>query len=145
MKKIIVCIDLISAVLLLLFLYTAFSKLMQYAEFRLALASSSLLKPFSGTLVWLLPLTEIAVALLLFFPSTRLTGLQASLFLLLVFTAYLSFMILLKQDLPCSCGGVLKSLNWPEHICFNLFFAALAATGILLYKKHQKAMQNVPP
>ena len=145
MKKYTLLIDIISAVLLLLFLYTALSKLMHFVEFKLTLAESPLLKPFSAMLSWLLPVTELAIVLLLFIPLTRRAGLYASFFLLLIFTLYLSLMILLKQDLPCSCGGVLKSLSWPQHICFNLFFVALAATGILLCKKHQKAIQNVPP
>ena len=145
MKKFVVLIDIISAVFLLLFLYTAISKLMHCAEFGLAMAESPMLKPFAGVIAWLLPVTEIVAAVLLFFPVTRINGLYASFFLLIIFTVYLSFMILFTHDLPCNCGGAIKNLTWPQHICFNLFFLALAATGILLYKKNQKIAKSVPP
>ena len=145
MKRFVVLIDIISAAFLLLFLYTAISKLMHYAEFRLAMAESPMLKPFAGVIAWLLPVTEIVAAVLLFFPVTRINGLYASFFLLIIFTVYLSFMILFTHDLPCNCGGAIKNLTWPQHICFNLFFLALAATGILLYKKNQKIAKSVPP
>lgn len=145
MKRFVVLIDLISAVILLLLLYTAISKLMHYAEFRLAMAESPMLKPFAGIISWLLPVAEIVAAVLLFFPATRIKGLYASFLLIIIFTMYLSFMILFTHDLPCNCGGAIKNLTWPQHICFNLLFLVLAATGIVLYKKNQPAVKNIPP
>lgn len=145
MKKFVLAIDLISAAFFLLFLYTAISKLMHYTEFRLAVAESPMLKPFAGIISWLLPVTEIIVAVLLFFPATRINGLYGSFFLIIIFTVYLSFMLLFTHDLPCNCGGAIKNLTWPQHICFNLFLIVIAAAGILLHKKNQKHVKSVPP
>ena len=145
MKKIVLLIDIISSVFLLLFFYTAISKLMHYPEFRLAMAESSMLKPFAGVIAWLLPVAEIVTAVLLFFPATRIKGLYVSFFLIVIFTVYLSFMILFTHDIPCNCGGAIKNLTWPQHIYFNLFFLALAITGILLHKKDRQIVKSVPP
>lgn len=145
MKRFDVLIDIISAIFLLLFLYTVISKIMHYSEFRLAMAESPMLTPFAGIIAWLLPVTEIAAAILLFFPATRIKGLYASFLLIVIFTVYLSLMILFTHDRPCNCGGAIKNLTWPQHICFNLFFLALAATGILLHKKNQNIIKSVPP
>jgi uncharacterized membrane protein YphA (DoxX/SURF4 family) len=136
MKKALL-IDAISALLLILFLYTGISKLMDYDKFHAVLSSSPLLSPASSILAWLLPLAEIIIALLLFFPRTRSTGLRTSLFLLLALTGYLIFMIVYSPKLPCSCGGVLNKMGWKQHILFNLFFIALnliAVGGSRIYE-----------
>jgi uncharacterized membrane protein YphA (DoxX/SURF4 family) len=129
MKKALL-IDAISALLLILFLYTGISKLMDYDKFHAVLSSSPLLSPASSILAWLLPLAEIIIALLLFF-------LRTSLFLLLALTGYLIFMIVYSPKLPCSCGGVLNKMGWKQHILFNLFFIALnliAVGGSRIYE-----------
>ena len=145
MKKLVTTADIISAVILLLFLYTAGSKLLNHAEFRLALAGSPVVKPFAGILAWALPAAEILIVVLLFFPSTRLKGMYASLLLLSIFTLYLCCILLFSPVLPCTCGGVIEKLSWPQHIAFNLFFMLLVLTGIWLYHKHQHNLDKAPP
>ena len=137
--------DIISGVLLILFLYTSISKLAGYATFTIVLSSSPLLKPLAGIIAWLLPVTEIAIALLLFFPVTRPKGLQASFILISVFTLYLVYMVLFTPHLPCNCGGVLQFLTWPQHILFNVFFILLSGVGILLYQKNKNRQSEPPP
>ena len=145
MKTRILIGDIISAAMLLLLLYTALSKLADYRGFTFVLSRSALLHPFAGTIVWLLPASEIATVLLLFFPSTRLKGLYTSVFLLTCFSCYLGFVLLFSPDVPCNCGGVLKSLSWPQHIVFNFLFLALAITGIALYNKAAIPVGHTPP
>lgn len=137
--------DIISGMVLVLFLYTSLSKLAGYEVFKNVLSVSPLLKPFAAIIVWLLPVTEIAIAVLLFIPDLREKGLSASVILLTLFTLYLGYMILFTPHLPCNCGGVLKSLTWPEHIVFNLLFILLSFTGILLYNKNRNRRSSPPP
>ena len=137
-------IDIISSVLLLLFLYTAISKIADNANFKNVLSQSPFLKPLAGAIAWALPATEIIIAVLLFIPAARMKGLYACFFLLLMFTIYLIYMVLMTPHLPCNCGGALKNLSWRQHIFFNLFFVLLSLAGILLNRKNKKVLSAAP-
>jgi uncharacterized membrane protein YphA (DoxX/SURF4 family) len=137
--------DIISALLLLLFLYTSLSKLVDHETFKNVLSASPLLKPVAGIVAWLLPVTELGIVVLLFVPFLRIKGLYASFILISLFTLYLIYMIAFTPNLPCNCGGVLKLLSWPQHVFFNLFFILLSLTGILLFKRTKKKRNNYPP
>ena len=137
--------DIISGVLLLLFLYTSLSKLADYETFKNVLSASPLLKRVAGVVAWLLPITELVLVVLLFVPALRLKGLYASFILISLFTLYLIYMIAYAPHLPCNCGGVLKLLTWPQHIFFNLFFIFLSLFGILLYQRSKNKKSRPPP
>jgi len=74
-NKLILITDIISASLMLLFLYTAVSKLLNYESFKSVLIMSPFLRPFAGIIAWVLPAAEIVIVILLFFQKTRLKGL----------------------------------------------------------------------
>ena len=143
--KLILISDIISALLLLLFLYTSLSKLADHETFKNVLRASPLLKPVAGILAWLLPVTELVIVVLLFVPFLRIKGLYASFILISLFTLYLIYMIAFTPNLPCNCGGVLKLLSWPQHVFFNLFFILLSLTGIVLYKRTKNTRSGCPP
>jgi hypothetical protein len=130
----------IASLFILLFIYTAISKLAGETTFRLALHKSPVIGPYARLVAWALPITEIMIAALLFFPSTRLYGLYASLIIMMIFTAYIGAMIFFDPNLPCSCGGVLRQMSWRQHLVFNSVFTLLAAAGIWTNKKssHQQ-------
>lgn len=131
-------VEIITALLIVLFVYAALSKLLAYQLFVAQLHTHPYLKHFGGFIAWSLPLTEFIVAVLLIFSPTRLASLYASVILLMIFTIYLVLMLLSGKDLPCSCGGVINGLNWKQHIVFNIGFTGLAITGIVLEKKQNK-------
>lgn len=134
-------IEIIAALLILLFVYTGISKLSEQPAFINVLSKSPLIGNFSEVIAWALPITELIVALLLMFPTTRLKGLYASAILMSIFTIYLGYMIAFTPKLPCSCGGALKQLTWKQHLVFNIFFTLLAVWGIMLSKKdHRREM-----
>lgn len=123
-------VEIISAFLILLFVYTALSKLLGLDQFRDVLWQAPMIGRGAGIVARAVPLTELLIALLLFFPFSRTCGLYASFGLLIVFTAYLIYMIISMTDLPCQCGGVVSSLNWTQHVFFNLFFIGITWLGI---------------
>jgi len=129
-------IDGITALFVLLWIYAAVSKLMDYETFRLQLGKSPMLTSFAPVVTWAIPAMEILTAMLLLFGKTRFTGLYASLLLMTIFTAYIITMLDFSSYVPCSCGGVLEKLSWTQHIYFNLAFVLLAIAGILLEVKH---------
>jgi len=132
-------LQLISALLMVLWVYTALSKWVDIGMFKSQLHQQPLPDWSTGLLVWLLPAAELTAAGLLMFERTRSAGLLLSFSLLLLFTGYVAMAVLgYWKNVPCSCGGVLNTLGWKEHLWFNLFFTAIAAVGVQLSKLHRK-------
>lgn len=126
---------------IVLFLYTAFTKLADYERFVVQLGQSPLLAPYANGLAWLVPAVEIGVSILLITARYQLLGLFASFGLMVLFTAYIIAILNFSESIPCSCGGVLGTLGWKEHLVFNVGFVGLGVLGILfktegLMRKH---------
>ena len=85
--------EIISSLLILMFVYTALSKLLDYPLFRLQLGKSPFITAYAGLVAWSLPVSELLVAIALVFKPTRIAGLYASLFLMTMFTAYIYAML----------------------------------------------------
>lgn len=128
-------LEIISSLLVLLFVYAAWSKLLNYDEFKNQLQSSPLIHSFAVPVSIFLPLTEGVAAILLCFQQTQRTGLVLTFILMTLFTFYIIYMLLFEKHLPCSCGGVLKRLGWKQHLVFNIVFTAMALTGMIIEKK----------
>lgn len=139
MKRSII-IEIICCLLAVLFTYAAISKLLEFNEFKLQLSKSPFIANFSNLLALILPFGELGAVLLLIVSRTRLAGLYFSLFLLSLFTTYLIAMLNLSYYIPCSCGGVLSSLSWKQHVILNLFFLAISITGIMMHDNTQKEL-----
>src|SRR5579872_238198 len=129
-----IVIQTIISLIILLFIYAASSKLLDYTKFRVELGKSPLLTAFAGLVAWSIPLIEIGIALLLAFVRTRLLGLYASFTLMVLFTAYIVYILNFSPYVPCSCGGVLQKLDWRTHLIFNSIFVALSGLGVMIYK-----------
>jgi len=127
--------EFIALFFVILFLYTGISKLMDYLVFKEQIALSPLLAPVANWIAILLPAVEILVAIVLFIPLTRLKGLYASGILMVLFTGYIIYILNFNPQLPCTCGGVLEALTWPQHLVFNVVCIALAITGIVLSRR----------
>lgn len=128
----------VSLLLILLFVYTAGSKLADYDNFQFGLSESPYIASYAGMLAWAIPGVELLIVALLLFPSFRLTGLYASFVLMLLFTLYIAAMLLSGMDIPCSCGGVLEEMSWSMHIVFNSVFVVLSAIAIILETKQRR-------
>jgi len=129
--------------LVLLWVYTAASKLSDITEFKRQLNSQTFSHTHAALLVWLIPICEICAAALLLFKQTIKLGLVLSLVLMALFTAYIVLVLAGYYDrIPCSCGGVLKQLGWQAHLYFNLFFLTLSIIGLLLLHKQKVLLRN---
>jgi putative oxidoreductase len=128
-------VEVISALFILLFVYTATSKLIWVEDLKSILVKYPLIGNFSNLVAWSLPIVELFVALSLFIPATRLKGLFASLILMSGFTLYLIYMLLFTPSLPCTCGGMLQKLSWPQHLVLNVIYIILSLVAIRLMKK----------
>jgi len=125
-------VEIISALLVFLFVYAAISKLLDFDKFKYELSQSPFISHISPFVAWVIPSGEIAGAILLIIKGTRIAGLYFSFFLMLLFTGYIFIMLNYSSYLPCSCGGVLASMSWKQHFIFNLAFTGLSLSGIII-------------
>jgi putative oxidoreductase len=131
-----VVLECIAALLILLFLYASVSKFLDFKRFIDEMNNQPLPNSWTPFLVWGIPCLEIAISAALLFEYTRLLALYASLVLMTSFTIY-SIMIIAHffPYVPCSCGGVIRKLTWPQHLALNLFYVALSVLGLVLQRR----------
>jgi uncharacterized membrane protein YphA (DoxX/SURF4 family) len=138
----------ISFLLMALFISTGVDKITDTDSFAKAMDKSKLLAPFSAILSYAVPIAEIIIAALLVIPRWKKSqpkgqltilnriGLRAAFILLALFTLYtLVVLIAFHDNLPCTCGGVLRGLTWRQHLAFNISFLSLAGRGIYLLRR----------
>ncbi|MDI3321372.1 MauE/DoxX family redox-associated membrane protein [Pinibacter soli] len=135
--------EIIAALLILLFAYTAFQKFIGHGTFLNTLHNSALLRPVAIFVSWSVPITELAIVCLLLFPLLRKIGLLCSAVLLTVFTIYIVCMLLFSSSLPCTCGGIISSLSWKQHILFNIIFIGLALYGWYSMRETSDTNNNI--
>jgi hypothetical protein len=117
--------------LVFLFVYTATSKLFRLEIFQIQLGKFPWIKNMAPVIAWAVPAVELAAAGLLLTRRARRIGLYISLTLMVLFTLYLAFMLGTEKHLPCSCGGVISSMSWKQHLVFNLFFSVVPIIGLV--------------
>jgi len=125
-------VEIICYLFIILFVYAAAGKLLDFEEFRVQLGQSPMLSEFADYVVWALPAMEIGVAILLSSAKLRLIGIFAFFSLMVMFTTYIVIILNFTDFIPCSCGGVLANLGWIEHLIFNVVFIILAIITVVL-------------
>ena len=134
-----ILVETISLLFILLFVYAAANKLVDYRTFKFQLGRSPYVTGVAGLVAWVLPSGELLIATALIFKKTMFLGLYASFFLMLLFTGYIYAMLHYSYFIPCSCGGILSKMGWSLHFYFNMVFTFLALAGTLLYQKIKPA------
>lgn len=136
-------LDIIAALLILLFVYAAISKLIDYGHARGQMLNQVFPRQIGIVLVWAVPLMELVTAGLLLFEKTKMQGLYLSFGLLSAFTSYIGWVLRhVFSRIPCSCGGVLSHMGWSNHFFFNLFFLAITVTAIFLQKQQERSISD---
>ncbi len=129
-------IEIVVLLLVILFIYTAVSKFLDFDSFTRDLNSQPFPNSITPVLKWVLPISEIAIALMLCVNQTRRLALLFSLTLMSLFTIYTALVLFNAFDhVPCSCGGVIKNLSWPQHLLFNLFIVSITFIALLQKEK----------
>lgn len=131
-----IIIEIISSLLILLFLYASVSKWLAFKLFIGEMNNQPFPNWMTPFLVWSIPFIEVLIAVGLIFEKTRVQSFYASLTLMLAFTIYtVDILLHAFKYIPCSCGGVIRKLTWPQHLFFNLFFVGISLLGIILKKR----------
>lgn len=120
-------------ILVIMWAYAAISKLLGLREFKQALATQIFPVWVGKILVWVLPISELAVVGLLVYPPTRLLGMYVSFTMMLLFTLYVGGAVYKIYDrYPCACGGLFARLGWEKHFKVNIFFTLISLIGIII-------------
>ncbi|WP_291914138.1 MauE/DoxX family redox-associated membrane protein [Chitinophaga sp. CB10] len=127
-------VDCIALLFILVFVYASLSKLGDYQKFLSQLGQSEILSAYSMQFSIVIPSFELLICALLFFNRTKLLGLYGSFGIMVLFTLYIGSILVLTEDIPCACGGILEMLSWEAHIWFNMGLIVLAMIGVLLYR-----------
>jgi len=124
--------------LVLLFIYAASSKLLDYDLFRFQIGKSPFLTGFATPVSIIVPAIEILIVTMLIINRWRIWGLYAALFLMILFTGYVYAILQYSDHIPCSCGGLISAMSWNQHLLFNVVITVLTIVAILFYKEAGK-------
>jgi putative oxidoreductase len=123
--------EIIAALLVTLYVYTAASKLLDFPAYQVQMRLQVLPAWCNELLIWTVPPAELVLSALLFGTVTRLTGLIGSAVLLSCFTLYVGLASFHFFDqVPCACGGVFSRMGWNTHFWFNLFILLINILAI---------------
>src|SRR5688500_4755614 len=111
-----IIIEIISFSFIFLFVYAAVAKLLDIEKFRIQIGQSPLLTDIAWFVAWFIPIAEIVISVFLAMPRFRHVGFLGSFGLMALFTAYIISILQFSEHIPCSCGGVLQTLGWGEHL-----------------------------
>lgn len=134
-------VEVVCFLYILLFVYAAGSKFLDFQNFQTQLGQSPLLSAFAVYVSFGVLLLEIVISILLGIPKLRLPALSLAVGLMTMFTAYIIIILNYSSFIPCSCGGILEKLGWHEHLVFNCVFILLGITAILLLNHGKKALR----
>ena len=138
-----IIIEIISSLLILLFLYASVSKWLDFKLFIGEMNNQPFPNWMTPYLVWSIPIIEVIIAIGLIFEKSRTPALYASLLLMLAFTIYtVAILLHAFRYIPCSCGGVISKLNWEQHLVFNLVFLLLALLGFGIELKERRCNER---
>ena len=136
----IIFVEVVCILFILLFVYAALSKLLDFENFQTQLGQSPLLSPFADFISVSVIVIEIIIAIMLSIPKVKYAGLWSAVVLMSMFTAYILIILNYSSFIPCSCGGILEKLGWSEHLIFNIVFLLLAVVSIRLQFNDNKLL-----
>ncbi|SHN22212.1 MauE/DoxX family redox-associated membrane protein [Chitinophaga sp. CF418] len=118
--------------LFFLFVYVALNKLISFNYYLYDLRRSPVLQTVALPVAVVVPVMEILVACLLIPDKTRSYGLAGAVLLMAMFTVYVLYVIVFTKEHPCTCGGIIRELTWPQHLVFNVAFLTLALFAFIM-------------
>jgi uncharacterized membrane protein YphA (DoxX/SURF4 family) len=128
-------VEIVSSLFILLFIYAAVSKLMDFGSFRAQIGQSPLLSPFADLISVGVIAAEMIISVLLAVPKAKYLALWLAAELMAMFTAYIVIILNFSSFIPCSCGGILEKMGWGQHLVFNIAFLLIAMAAIKVVSK----------
>lgn len=138
-----IALEIICFLLILLFVYTAVSKIINFDNFStFVINQTPLLRPIAGIMAIAIPSAELIAACMLLIPRLRKIGLYASFVLMAAFTGYVVYALYFSPKVPCACGGIIRDMSWQQHLIFNSTFTIAALVAVRLHNKQINSDAN---
>lgn len=132
-------LQIITILLLLIWIPVSIHKLLEFESFSLSISRQPINSFASKIAIYTIPILEILTSLLLISTKFRLWGFILSTLLMGLFSGYIALALLdTWENLPCACGLIISNLGWTEHLLFNLAFFIVSLLGFILQLKLQK-------
>ena len=128
-------VETVCSLFILLFIYAAVSKAMDFENFRAQIGQSPLLSPFANFISVGVIVAEVIISILLAVPKAKYLALWLAAALMAMFTAYIIIILNFSSFIPCSCGGILEKMGWGQHLVFNIAFLFMAMAAVKLSAK----------
>lgn len=136
-------VDVLISLFVLLFIYTAANKLINFEYNVRSMHNQPLVTWLVEILIYAVPISEILIVILLILNKTKLLGLYLFTAMMFIFSGYVALVLSNYYDrVPCSCGGLMKELGWKSHLALNITFSLLGLLAIYLTKKGEDNMSN---
>lgn len=114
-------------VLVIIWTYSGLEKLLDWNRSWNAFHNQTFPSDLADILSYVVPISELVLALLLVLGNTRWWGLMGSLLLLTVFATYVGLVWWgAFPRVPCNCAGFMESMGWGAHLVMNLFLLSMA-------------------
>nr|WP_121269896.1 MauE/DoxX family redox-associated membrane protein [Pedobacter schmidteae] len=126
----------------ILWAYAAISKLGEFQMFKYQMADAPFVSPLADVLVYLVPGIELIVAGMFAIEKTQKLALYLSFVLITIFTIYVGAMVTFSSKAPCTCGGIISSFTWNQHLIFNAAFLVLSIFAIVVQRKQNQGGQS---
>lgn len=135
-------LDISSLLFILLWGYTAISKVMEFDQTQVQLSQSPMIGSWAKIFAVALPVVELGLVMLLLMERTKRIAVLLSLALMTAFTTYILIMLRFSYHIPCACAGIFShgvklngevifKMSWTQHVYFNLVFVYLGLANIL--------------
>lgn len=126
-----VLVSAFAAILILLFINTSGSKILDRNVFILQMGKQPLPTWSKPILVWVLPFLELGVVTLLLLAKTRRIGFHVAAVLMLSYTVYTGLAYSGAFGfIPCACGKIFTGMDWRQHFMVNIVLTCVALAGI---------------
>jgi uncharacterized membrane protein YphA (DoxX/SURF4 family) len=141
-QRILLMKNLAPAVLIILWAYTGFDKILRFKESRNAFHNQTFPPELAELLSYSVPGVELLLVLLLLIPVARWWGYLGSALLLTVFITYVGLIwVGAFPRVPCNCAGIIDSMGWAVHFWMNLGLIGISVFGI--WVEREKSVESV--
>ncbi|UMQ43077.1 hypothetical protein MKS83_05145 [Chryseobacterium sp. Y16C] len=134
--------ELIIFILILVWAYTFASKIFDFDTFNRQIKGAYLLSAVGAVLPYILQAVHLGIVILLLKKNWRRLGLLTSLSVLILYTAYLIYILKFAPSIPCSCIAVFKGMNWNDQLYFNFIALAINIIGLITFFSLRRAPHN---
>ncbi|WP_353151561.1 MauE/DoxX family redox-associated membrane protein [Chryseobacterium sp.] len=125
--------ELIIFILILVWAYTFASKIFDFDTFNRQIKGAYLLSAGGSVLPYILQAVHLGIVILLLNKSWRRLALITSLFVLIIYTAYLIYILKYAPSIPCSCIAVFRGMNWQDQLYFNFIALIINIIGLITF------------